>query len=302
MLVKQLQREEIALETLCDHQLMEWQVARRHYIRHRTRISNALGSLVRRRLGWRYDLPEKTTAAILKQADRIVRATVGGKALTGADLGVCVEILDDLQASYNMYAVADEALQRITSEMEAAAKQLPVWSWVNGIRGAGATSLAVIVGEAGNLLNYSHPDKLKKRLGLAPFTKDGVTHAPSTWKTKGKLSADDWVEVGYSPNRLGQIYGCVTVPLRNGQLVGKAKTGEGQRQAHGKYGEIYLKRYERALQTKPEMTPAWRDMDACRVMTSAFVSDLWSEWRRAYRGVHNDATATVPAACQLEAV
>lgn len=299
-----LSREQVA--TLCDEHMMEWQVARRYYIRHRTRISNALGGLVRRRLGWTWDTTEKVRASINRRTDRIVDAALKGKAFHADDLEYATSILDHLQAAQKMYQVADEALDRITKEMTAAAKLLPVYAFVESVRGAGPTTLAVIVGEAGDLCRYPHPDKLKKRLGLAPFTKDGITQAPSTWAKRGGLTAADWADPEhgpkYAPKRLGEIFGSVTVPLCTKQLVGKAKTGDGPRQAHGKYGEVYLRRVARTLETKPELTPQWRHLDACRVMTSAFVSDLWSEWQRAVNGVPNRATLLLPAANYSEAI
>ena len=82
-------------------------------------------------------------------------------------------------------------------EIRKLARQLPVWEWVKDVRGCGELSLALIVGAAGNLSNYSGPDKLKKRLGLAPYK----GKACSTWRREGGLSKEEWVETGYKPSR-----------------------------------------------------------------------------------------------------
>ena len=51
-------------------------------------------------------------------------------------------------------------------KLEKLAKQLPVWSWVENVRGVGPLSLAQMIGELGDLSGYSNPAKPWKRMGL----------------------------------------------------------------------------------------------------------------------------------------
>ena len=51
-------------------------------------------------------------------------------------------------------------------KLKALAKQLPVWSWVETVRGVGPLSLAQMIGELGDLSGYSNPAKPWKRMGL----------------------------------------------------------------------------------------------------------------------------------------
>jgi len=50
------------------------------------------------------------------------------------------------------------------------AKDLPVYAWMKSINGFGEIGLCQIVGECGDLSNFSSPAKIWKYLGLAPIT------------------------------------------------------------------------------------------------------------------------------------
>lgn len=87
--------------------------------------------------------------------------------------------------------------------MRALARQLPVYqSFVKGTCGFAEIGLAMIVGEAGDLTNYSGPDKLKRRMGLAPY----CGKAPSTWARCGGLKKREWTMIGYSRRRRSGMY------------------------------------------------------------------------------------------------
>jgi hypothetical protein len=85
------------------------------------------------------------------------------------------------------------------------AKQLPVAEWAQEVeqRGFGLQSLAVVVGECGDLSNYAGPAKVWKRMGCAPFESRGKTFMGATWRAgkQGSLSAEEWSQFGYSPRR-----------------------------------------------------------------------------------------------------
>lgn len=108
--------------------------------------------------------------------------------------------------------------ERLQTEkmLEKLAKQLPVWPWVEAVRGFGPLSLAAIVGEAGDLGNYAGPAKLWKRMGLAVIN-GGRQRC---------VSGADAIVHGYSPQRRSMVW----------------NIGECLIKQQGEYREIYLAR------------------------------------------------------------
>ena len=62
------------------------------------------------------------------------------------------------------------------------------------------------------------------------------------------------------------------------QWIGKKKTGTGEGEPNGRYGEVYAARRTRTLQTHPDWTDSHRHKDALRVMFKRFIADLWERW------------------------
>jgi hypothetical protein len=132
------------------------------------RINNQLAALIRRAMGWRLDLPEKDRNRINRDAAKFIKIAADGE-----DMPEVWATLSDSLMSYCEYSqMATKPFatleHKLRSELERMAKQLPVYTWIESICGAGALGLALIVGEAGDLSNYSNPAKLWKRMGLAP--------------------------------------------------------------------------------------------------------------------------------------
>ena len=149
-------------------------------------------------------------------------------------------------------------LARLTKEMEKTAKLFPVSEWVKGINGFGWLGLAQIIAESGNLDNYSNPAKLWKRFGLAPFQ----GKAPSQWRTKGGLTAENWVEIGYSPIRRSLMFSV------GDSLIKKQNT----------YRELYLSRKEEEKLKAPELQPMAHHRRAQRYMEKRLLRNLWKTW------------------------
>jgi hypothetical protein len=174
---------------------------------------------------------------------------------------------------------ADEMRAINEKAMEKAAKELPVYPWLENIRGAGALGLATIVAEAGDLSNYATPAKLWKRLGFAPF--DG--HAGSTWKRQTwrprTLTAEEWIENPFSGERYALMAQIITW-LVNAQWIGAAKAGNGEGKPNGPYGELYANRRKQTKISHPDWTPGHRRSDALRITMKSFLKDLWTEWNR----------------------
>lgn len=267
------------LNALCD-QIWELQVRRKFFIGLVNKQTNSAKALVRRALGWRWDEAEESRAAVNKRAARIVAAALGGKPQKEEDEAILAAVAPDLGVVATTVAPCEAARADIEKEMVRIAKRLPVHSWQKAVAGFGEKALAIIVGEAGNLSRYDHEDKLKKRLGLAPFN----GKAFSRWRAEGGLSAEEWAEAGYSPRRRAEVY-AVVEPLFKHQTMGQ-----------GPYRAHYDRRRARTAETHPEWKPIQSHMDGLRVMTQELITDLWSEWRRADRDVPKGAGVEVPAA------
>ena len=163
--------------------------------------------------------------------------------------------------------------QRIAVEkkMEQEAKKLCIWPRVRETRGFGALSLATLIGETGDLSNYSTHSKLWKRLGLAVIGGERQRRVPGAAA----------IEHGYNASRRAIVW---TV----GQCLFKAQsqrvdkgTGRILRQA-GPYRLGYDARKELEL-TRVE-TKAHAHNRATRYMEKKLVRNLWKAWRELENG------------------
>jgi hypothetical protein len=268
------------LDVICT-QIQEAQVDRKYSIQTQAGIMQRLSALAVRACDLSHDANEAQRKAAWTRAERIVSRGLKGEVQDDDD----VEIGATLTKYFKMAAASLKPVAEFRKEIErfmkAKAAQLPGFAMTERVPSFKPLGLAVIVGEAGNLSNYATERKLWRRLGfgMAPGHEE---HAYSTWRMIKGLTSEDWTAAGYSPKRLGQIYGVVTVPL----VMHKAKS---------KYGEVYAKRRARTLETHPEWyldkngkpkfdkdgnpRSAHASMDAARIMTKELISDLWSEWR-----------------------
>lgn len=248
--------------------LAELQVRRKFFTKATNRQTNAAGALVRRALGWQADEEEAVRDKIKVKAAKIVAKALSGK---GCDLP---SVASDME----VIAQSIEPLTTVRHECELTmrriVRKLPIWeSWGKGVRGLGDLGMAVILAECGDLNKYANPAKVWKRLGLAPFEKDGQTKALSTWRKSGGLTAEEWADgkkTGYSPSRRAEIFSCVGDPLFRQQTM-----------ITGPYRKIYDDRRARTAETHPDWTKLHSHNDGLRIMTKRLISDLWSEWRRA---------------------
>jgi hypothetical protein len=118
--------------------------------------------------------------------------------------------------------------EQMVKEMTRLAGHLPVSDWVEDVKGFGLKSLAVIVGEAGDLSSYRDKGKLWKRMAMAPYSKNGATRSGHRWRMLGGLAAEDWSALGSSPRRRSAMY----------------VIGESLIKQQGHYREVYLARKE----------------------------------------------------------
>lgn len=152
-------------------------------------------------------------------------------------------------ASHLMKTYRNGAGRRV----RALARQLPVWSWMSSIRGAGDLNLGLIIGETGDLNNYANPAKLWKRMGLSVMA-DGRSHR----RVRGE-------QTGYSPVRR-------TIMYNLGECLLKLNDGE--------YRVLYDTRKAYEIARAPDIQPIIAHRRALRYMEKRFLKNLWQEWKR----------------------
>lgn len=145
-----------------------------------------------------------------------------------------------------------------TRRLEKLAKQLPVWPWVESVRGFGALGLAQIVGECGNLSDYDGPAKVWKRMGVAVIEGE----------RQRRVSGADALTHGYVARRRSILYNIGESLLKGNR--------------DGAYRTLYLERkpIERE-KLGPEAPQAHVHNRARRYMEKRLLRDLWRAWRRA---------------------
>lgn len=171
-------------------------------------------------------------------------------------------------------------------QMTSQARALPVAAWIETIPGVGLLGLAMIVGECGDLANYSTVAKLWKRLGLA------TVNGERQRRVKGAAAK----EHGYSPQRRSVMWtvGQALFKAQSGRV--DADTGEEIKPA-GPYRLVYdeykAKQLPRCEALAPTMRAVGDDDErkysakahahnrATRYMEKRFVAHLWSAWRQA---------------------
>lgn len=307
-------------------------------IDQRKRNDSKTQSFLRVQLGWKEELPEKDSAAIketvkalFKCADKVVKdertldrlyerrkSTVlkknaglapnkmkplpvrgSRKKLAMEDTPLWEAWGEFLIMTIHGRAAFDKIEEETTAAMEKLAEQLPVWkTWGEGVRGFGACSLAVIVGEAGDLSGYATHSRLWKRMGLAVM--DGIRQGG----LKKTASADEWSSHGYNPKRRSQMFVIGENLVRQGEL----------------YREIYLARKQflrdRAVSDGLTVLPSAKipkgmeaqcmsdghiHKSAQRYMEKALLRHLHREWRKATSALPEEATETVPSVLEKAA-
>jgi hypothetical protein len=233
--------------------IRELQAHRVATLRAQIRIDNACGAIAGRALGWRVDLPEKDRKRINDEAAALVEAIQEVCAVEASYRPIADAIRPFVIASLAARQPFDAYRKQLDKEMERLAESLPVWKWANGIVGFGRIGLAIIVGEAGDLSNYSNPAKLWKRLGLAVFN----------GKSQRKVSGDGAIEQGYNPRRRSAVWTVTDSLLRK----------------PGPYKDLYNARKAYERERAPDMSKMHSHRRAQRYAGKRLVRDLWRAWR-----------------------
>ncbi len=144
------------------------------------------------------------------------------------------------------------------------AKQLPVWPWIENVRGVSSLSLAALVGEAGDPGNYATVSKLWKRMGLA------VIGGCAQGKPGKGAVKEDWIEHGYNAARRSVMWNI-------GACLIKAKNPE--------YTKLYRERKAADAIKNPTLTKGHIHARAQRYIEKRFLRELWKAWRAAQLGM-----------------
>lgn len=168
----------------------------------------------------------------------------------------------DLAALVSLpYQLAEEPLRvhraRLEKRLELLVRDLPVYPWVESVRGFGALGLAQIVGETGDLSNYDTPAKVWKRMGLAVINGG----------RQRRVTGDEAFEHGYNPARRSVMW-----------VIGDSLL-KGNRD--GAYRTYYLSEKERQRELHPDLSDLVTHLRAKRHMEKRLLRNLWIEWRAA---------------------
>lgn len=280
---------------ICDR-LQKLQRDRKFVIAMEVQATNRSCAHIVGALGVSVDAPERDRKAAWERARRIVNIAIGTRKVRKdgtvdivhkpqAEEDHLIASREDSNLTMTCHAIQPILARRaeLESEMERLAAELPVAeSFITETPGFNLLGLAVIIGETGDLSNYATKRRLWRRLGLG-MAQGHEAKAYSTWRKTGGLNAEQWTIAGYSPRRLGQIVGVVTVPLF-------------MKKANSKYGRIYEARRQHTMKTHPEWyhdkngkpklsakgepSSAHGMADAKRVMTKALLADLLGAWRQ----------------------
>jgi hypothetical protein len=264
-------------------------------MRVRQKLHLVLLSYLREQLGWSWDVAEKDAKAIRERATAMVDCAIAIRA--GKPPKKIDPEFDEFAAHIDAVLAAREPFENVEKAqikiMEAAIQKLPIWTaWAKDVRGLGAKSLAVLIGETGDLSGYPSHSHVWKRCGLAVI--DGNRQGGLS---KG-ASKDDWIEHGYNRQRRSMIWVIGDTMIK--AQVRKVKDSEGkdtgERESIGPYGEAYLARKKYELERDPEMQPIKAHRRAQRYMEKRLLKHLWQAWRRAGPAEPTRANSRLPAA------
>lgn len=179
-------------------------------------------------------------------------------------------------ASY--LAPMQKDIKAMDKEIAASAAKLPVYGWVESVRGVGPLMLGLIVGECGDLGGYANPAKVWKRMGLAVMP-DGTRQR--------RVKGEEAIFHGYDPRRRSVAY-----------LIGDCLI-KGNR---GYYRKLYddRKAMEFARLDGEKGAKGHAHMRASRYIQKRFLKHLWQAWRRTVTGLEPSIVVSVVTPETLE--
>lgn len=238
----------------------------RKLLESRKALVNQAEAFFARLLGvYERDLTDDERKTIWAKARKLRELVEAGETPPEEDAKTCAAASVVVSGLLAARGPVEEEEKELKKDMMAIAEELPLDDFVADTQGFTWWSLAKIIGETGDLDNYSGPAKVWKRMGLAPITNhQGETKAGSTWSwgKEGRLTAEEWTEAGYCPFRRSVMY-----------VIGETlvKAGDG-------YKQIYDARRVHTRETHPEWIKGHSHKDAMRIMVKELLKRLWCRW------------------------
>lgn len=235
---------------------------RRNYVREKMALANRINGTIASEMGYHSRLNDDKD--LYKKG-----CAVGKKLLSKKPTGSALHLLQ-LKGFIVAWQAIDESIKDLEKQMVVHAKKLPIFQWSVGIPGLGATTLAKLVAEIGNLDDYSNPAKVWARMGCGVLT-DGTRQR----KVKGEMT-------GYDPMRRSEIY-----------LAAQWIVMKGKEPNHPLYVYFVMQK-ERALPKCKSKKHA--ELHANRLMGKKLLKWMWREWRSATKQVPVPVPVLVPVA------
>ncbi len=268
-------------------------------LKSRIMQANRLQAVVAGQLGYEAKMPESERRKKFVEAGEMIQEIRNGGGNGFVFQGIVQTTLIGIQAF-------EDLQDQFESEMVKLAKMLPVHKWVEAKEqsGFGTKSLAIVIGETGDLFNYANVAKVWRRMSLAPWTFNGKTLMGATWRSgkEGKLPSTEWELYGYSPRRRSLMY-----VIGEGLVKQNCKKNEDKEGYSwlGPYRAEYDKAKADAIANRPEWTACSckgtgltakktkcsecmgkgkklkrAHLHGMLVATKLLLANLWAEWRK----------------------
>lgn len=261
----QTKKEKQAIE-----KLVKSQKTRSNIIRAANMSRNNCLAFISTNLGYNSYQDQKERKTKWKEAELILKNA--GNGTLKKHKKIMEDFGDFILLRKNDLEGLDEYRIQVEKQMTEYVKNLSVCEWWNSEKGRSFIGLAIIIGEAGDLSNYTNPAKLWKRFGVAVL--DRVRQGGLS---KG-ASAEQWIEHGYNRKRRSVLW-----TIGDSLMKANGKTG--------KYKQIYNERKKfKMKELKKEwiangkkakdFKPGHAHNCAVRYMTKRLLVDLWNEWNK----------------------
>lgn len=177
-------------------------------------------------------------------------------------------LADEMRATtaflFEMMKPGELARAALEKQLAKDAKLAPIWPWAEKVWGIGPMTVAMIIGECGDLSQYRTVSAVWKRAGLAVI--DGQRQRRVTDPELALVH-------GYSPARRSHFYNVSSAILRAGEAP-EGTLG---------YRPVYESRKLYYQENRPDWTKAHIHNAAMRVMVKELLEDMTNEWRRIAR-------------------
>jgi hypothetical protein len=286
-MMKKTQKQVVDVATI-SVELQKLQRQRSVYLKSRIMITNRLQAIVAGTMDYHSGMTLAERAKLMKKAATLIKKIENG------------EVESELSGLVKAHLLSVEEFvreqKRLDKAMVALAEQLPVAKWVESPEQKcfGLLSLAIVVGETGDLFKYANPAKVWRRLGCAPFTKGDETLMGATWKGRKKnvhvekLTKDEWSDFGYSPRRRSIAYligegivkqnGCIK--NGNGTMgVNDVKfVNDKDDVCIGPYRSRYDETKKLLAEKHPDYSKQRCHLHGMLLATKLLLKNLWIEW------------------------